>query len=126
MALSEIGDGHDCPHCPPSHAEQHAGHAMQQPGHEQHAGAADQTTVVAAPCAGGASDCGMLDDLNVELRPFKSVLGDQPLDSQLVVAGWHEAAAAQRAPTAGQCRAPRSPPPAPSEPLNLLNCVWLD
>lgn len=124
-AMAEIGGDHDCPHCPPSHTEEHAVH---RPGHESaghHADAGLEAPSTAMPCASAASDCGMLDVANVDIRQFGPALEDMPQDSPDTLPCGINAVDLRGEPMDGRPYASRSPPATPNTPLNLLHCIWL-
>lgn len=105
----EIADEHDCPHCPPEH------HAMEHHGHA-HADAVPS-------CVSLDSECGQLDEFNIDGRSGKL----EPLDG-----GESPALVGHDNPQLA-CNsfalAPRATGPpfhaAASPPLHLLNCVFL-
>ena len=102
---------HDCPHCPPAHEHEMAGH---------HGHGAGQ---VKAPCASLDSACGELDDVSLDGRSGQLKL-DNPVDlpaaAPLMVDDWGGVAEMVIHPSTG-------PPdwPGGAPPLHVLNCVYL-
>jgi hypothetical protein len=112
--VQELADDHDCPHCPPEH------HAMEHRAMEHH-GHGDASA--APPCASLDSDCGQLDEFNIDGRSGQlEVLdgGEQP-----VLVAFENPQLACNSHTI----VPRATGPpfhaAASPPLHLLNCVFL-
>jgi hypothetical protein len=119
MALGNVED-HDCPRCPPSHTDERPDHAM--PGHDM---AGHDMPSSEMPCATGAADCSLADELNHDGRAVKLELKDSPNDLPIAIhPSIAQASARQPAEYAGW-RSTRSPPPAPSVPLNVFYCVYL-
>lgn len=115
-AMAMTGEGnHDCPHCPPSHALQHDGHAM-----------AEGMAAPDMPCATGAADCVEFDAVDVDSRGLKikptNALTDFPpaiVASPAFPVDVTAGPPAIDSPTLGD-------PPEPSPPLSILYCVYLD
>ena len=107
----EVGDDHDCPHCPPAQTLEHGG---------VHGGMDHEL-----PCADGLSDCAVADDLNLDGRSGPSKLKDAPSDAAVAIAP-HELELLFRQPagaTRRSCHASMhagAPPP-----LYILHCVYL-
>ena len=119
MALGGMSD-HDCPNCPPSHADEHAHHAMQ--GNDM---AGHQMAPSEMPCATDATNCSLAEELNYDGRTVKLEPKDSPSDSPIAIHPAVVNVLAQRpAETTGWYNS-RSPPPTPSVPLNIRNCVYL-
>jgi hypothetical protein len=105
------GDDHDCPHCPPAHTEHHDRSAI------------DAETM---PCASGAADCGVADDLNHDGRPVQLKLKDAPTDTPAAMPVLGDALIVARTGETMTLYPSRSPPPGASCALNILYCVYLD
>lgn len=119
MALGTLED-HDCPHCPPSHAESQPDHSM----HSGHMAGAD-TAAAEMPCATVATDCGEPDQLNFDGRSAKLQLNDPPNDTAVAVAPTTLPDAKLRPAAYPGWHGTRSPPPIESVPLNVIYCVYL-
>lgn len=119
MALGSIED-HDCPHCPPSHADEPSEHAV----HGQHMAARDSASS-AMPCATQATDCGLPDELNFDGRAIKLELKDAPGDVSVAVLPAYGYQPARRPARYHHWHGSRSPPIASSVPLNIYYCVYL-
>jgi hypothetical protein len=101
----------DCPHCPPAHEHEMAGH-------HGHAVEAEQ-----APCASADAGCGELDDVSLDGRGGQlklKDLGDLPAVIEPCPDDWGAAAAATVHESTG-------PPdwPGGAPPIHVLNCVYL-
>ena len=102
---------HDCPHCPPAHEHEMAGH------HGHDAGQAK------APCASADSACGELEDVSIDGRNGQLKLeepGDLPPAIPLLADDWGTVAVAPIQESTG-------PPdwPGGAPPIHVLNCVYL-
>lgn len=102
---------HDCPHCPPAHEHEMAGHH----GH----GAAKAK----APCASLEADCGGIDDISLDGRGGQlkvKDLGDLPVAIVPGVEHWDPVVATTVREATGPPRWPGG-----STPLHVLHCVYL-
>lgn len=119
MALGSIED-HDCPRCPPSHADEQPEHLM----HDQHMAAEDSASS-AMPCATPATDCSFLDELNCDGRAVKLEIKDAPSDVSVAVLPAYVSELAIRPAKVRGWHGTRSPPILSSVPLNVYYCVYL-
>ncbi len=106
---------HDCPHCPPQHSEDMAGHAHHA-GHEPEA----------SPCGTLADDCGIEIVIAIDHREGQPAADETP-DSDPEFAACRvlpedSGVAAHSLPTA----ATGPPHILPAQRPHLLNCVFLD
>lgn len=119
MALGDMDD-HDCPRCPPSHADEHANHAMR--GHDM---AGHDMASSQMPCATDATNCSLAEELNYDGRVVKLELKDSPNDAPIAIHPAISNAIVQRPARTNGWHSTRSPPPTPSVPLNVSYCVYL-
>ena len=119
MALGSAEE-HDCPHCPPEHTSEHMGHEMR--GHDM---ASHDKAQATKPCATDATNCSLAEELNYDGRTVKLELKDSPSDSPIAMYPAVANVLAQRPVATTGWHSSRSPPPTPSIPLNVLNCVYL-
>lgn len=113
MAFAEQ-DAPDCPHCPPAQAQAH-----------EH-GAAHAAMQRSAPCADGAGDCAVIDDINHDGRSCQPKLKFPGADLPIAAAADVVDAAEPRL-----SRRTSSPEPlylfsGSPRPLHVLYCVYLD
>jgi len=109
-------DDHDCPHCPPTLAEHHDGHAMSSDalaGHDM-------------PCATRAADCSVSDEYSVDGRTGQLKLNDVPSDWPVAILPFAEFLADIQPKRTTDKPLKVSHPPGSSPPLNILYCVYLD
>lgn len=102
---------HDCPHCPPAHEHEMAGHH----GHG--------TPTAKAPCASLDTPCGDLDDVSLDGRagqPKVKDFGDLPVAIVPGLEHWDTAVATTTRESTGPPRWPGR-----STPLHVLHCVYL-
>ncbi len=102
---------HDCPHCPPAHEHEMAGHH----GHS--------TPAAKAPCASLDAPCGELDDVSLDGRSGQlkaKDLGDLPVAIVPGLEHWDTVVATSIHEATGPPRWPGS-----STPLHILHCVYL-
>jgi len=107
-----FGDDDDCPHCPPAQD-------MQMAGHHGH-----QTDDVGTDCETSQSDCGDIDEFSLQGRNTLSKLKVEPLPIAIVAPASPLTALNLIGFTTTAADPPE--PVAPSAPLHLLNCVFLD
>ncbi|ANO50100.1 hypothetical protein [Woeseia oceani] len=110
----------DCPHCPPSQADAHAGHDMSGHAVADHDGMED-----AMPCASSATDCNVTDELNHDGRTLKLEPKDSPSDLVIAIHPALPSVATLRTADAAGWHRTRSPPLGATTPLNILYCVYL-
>lgn len=108
MALEQ---DHDCPHCPPAHEQEMAGH-------HGHGAAADE-----APCASMQAPCGDLEDVSLDGRGGQLKVKDV-VEAPVAITG------DLVEPFADICSYAYSSTDLPllkgqSPPLHVLNCVYL-
>ena len=102
---------HDCPHCPPQHEHEMAGH-------HGHAVQADK-----APCASMDSACGGLDDASLDGRGGQLKLKDFGDLQVVIVPAFDDWAAVAETTSPVSTGPPDWPGGAP--PVHVLNCVYL-
>lgn len=109
MALGGEMD-HDCPHCPPSHEQQHDGH---------------DTASNDMQCATDAAAYSVLDEFNYDGRLATLKLKDTSNDLPVAIVSVAELVPNVQ-PTRVAIPCPtRRPPPGSRTPLNVLYCVYL-
>ena len=106
---------HDCPHCPPQHAQDMAGHGHHS-GHKPEA----------SPCGTLADDCGVEIVIAIDHREGQSAADEIP-DSEPEFAACRVLPEAPGVVTHSLPTAATGPPHIPpAQRPHLLNCVFLD
>jgi hypothetical protein len=77
------------------------------------------------PCDIEASDCSLADELNYDGRAAKLELKHSPGDSPLAILPIVSTDAVPRHESIAGWHSTRSPPPAPTVPLNIFYCIYL-